>query len=309
MRSQIRHRSGECLGYDEQGRPIFGYGKHGRPVCFSLKRVTHQRCMSEVRCPNGRCKNHGGVHPEGPAHSQYRTGLYAHSLGHSALGRKFRAAAEDTNYLHLQNEMAINAVEIATIMQNISGGFDEKQWVEAVKIAEGMEKIIFGEDFCNLVETFTKKDDETRQLKRWSERFSILMHTGANQAKIFKQAGEAIERRRRLVESEIKRETIAKNSMTTEEVMTLFNHIIQCAIRVFASYPNELRIFAGEVDKVSSEQSARKALGGVGGAAGIVQPRSSLTRKMSPEWREEIENEVIEQTIHSGKVFNRKIAT
>lgn len=299
--------------HGDDGRPIFGWNSNGAPVCFSLlPHTVNQRCMKTSRCKNGRCPQHGGRSLSGVNHGRFRTGLFSQGIKDGSIVAKLIKASEDPTYLELQDEMALNAVEIATVLQNIKQGFDESGWREMLALVESIEKTVFHKDVQNIVD-YMDKVSGYHKLQSQVERMVSLVRSGSSSSKVLKQAGEVVERRRKLVETEMKRKQIESNHMDSQEVMLLFMDVVGIVKRVFSAFPTELRIFGHEVDHLSVKGEARLALQTRTGVSGIIEPRSNLSQSIYEVADASealiIEAEVEETYDRLTKPFKRRIQT
>lgn len=124
------------LGYESNGRPIWGRNADGFPVCFSRKagKPDEDRCMSTVRYRNGRCKKHGGPSLAGIASPRFTHGRRA--VTHKSLSVQvvlaYEASLDDPDQINLQNEIAILDAIIDEEVQLMRLGSSSKQ-IESLK--------------------------------------------------------------------------------------------------------------------------------------------------------------------------------
>lgn len=265
------------LAYDDKNRPIFGYNENNDPVCWSrLPGRTHLRCMSPIRCPNGRCKKHGGKTPSGPAHHSFRTGEWSKYLTKTSAA-DLLAAVTDPDYLALKDEMAMNALETINLVKQFQQGTDQKTWEKIDRLATELEKLLFSQEVGAFLTAMGGEGSSLTRMGNISEELVKLIKQGRDENRIFKEIGEATERRRKLVETETKRMMMEKNNMPADQVLHLFKSMVDLVKRIWAHDPHNLRAFAGELDSLSGLMPSNNvALAGAPGVTGMVAPKSAL---------------------------------
>lgn len=198
------------LGHDDQGRPIWAKGAHGRPVCGAKLRSREGVCQSEFRLPNGRCKasGHGG-RSTGPPIRQDAKPETVRRRHRSLLYQRLKiadradAAREDPDIKsHLENIAAIEALITAEAEGNFSPPGD--LWVMA------------GE----LYDKGIKKQDKAAMV----ELGRILKSGLAANAVIERMVG-LMEQQRRHIDSEAKREAQLQTTMSAREVEFIFEQL------------------------------------------------------------------------------------
>ena len=274
------------VGTDQEGRPIFGYGPHGRPVCFAHR--TGQpglRCGSEHRFPNGRCKMHGGMSPKNPDSVHYKTKLFAQFLKGGAL-EQVLAAARDPDYLNMQAEIALNLQGITQILER---NIDYETFKSCFAKAKELEEFLFSQPFEKTKNSLTsreKSDFPIVKMEKLAEEVSNLLLRGKDQIRYQEELDRALTRRAKLIELDTKRVQFESNHMSAEQVLALFSTVVDSVRKCFKNDIAGLIAFGQEVDKLSGlmQQGGNAALRGRPGVTGMLQPRS--------EFAEEIRNEI-----------------
>lgn len=305
----------EILAYDVGPgggkRPIFGY-KHsepnkGMPVCFSrLPGRSHLRCQSIARCDNGRCNIHGGKSLKGAAHPSFRTGEWSAHLPKN-VGDRLLAAAQDPEYLSLRDELAFNAAHIMGLMEGFNHGTDEGTWDRILAQVELIETLMFCKEVSSMLELHGGPKTNVTKLSYAIEELVKLVRYGRNEKKLYKEIESSMESRRKLVETDLKREQMQANNMPADEVLALFLQVVGVVKKVFKKDVVGLKIFAQEIDSLSSiGLNNTRALGGTPGVAGQIEPKSIVgSAAREPEISDSIFGTQQRQTKPMKLVLNR----
>lgn len=272
-----REPADPIVAYDDNNRPVFGYNDRDVPVCFSkLAGRNHLRCMSPVRCANGRCKKHGGMNPRGPAHQSYRSGKWSSYMTETK-AQDLLDAVQDPEYLSLRDDMAMNSLEMLELTKGFKQGTDGKTWEKIDKLATELEVIIFSEECGNFLKAMGGTGSNLTRLGNIAEELVKLIKSGRDEKRLFKEIGETQERRRRLVETETKRMMMEKNHMPADQALHLFQQFVNVVTKIWAHDHTNLRAFAGELDNLSAIMPSNNVmLQGTPGAMGMIAPKSAL---------------------------------
>lgn len=252
-----RKPTDEILGWDITGvgkrRPIFGYD-NGVAVCNAICPGTQgkRRCKSTIRMNNGRCSTHGGKTPAGPGSTHFRTGKYAQNWGNSDKAQTLIDAVNDPDFLSLRQELALNFVHLDSVLKKFEQGTDTDTWNKIGKIAERLEGVLFTEEMTMLLKSAVAVNPSFSKVGTDMEELVRLIKSGANETKLFREMNEALDVRRKLVETETKRNMLEQNHMPAAQVIFLFSEIVAVVRRVFGKYTIEMRQFAGELNSLQS---------------------------------------------------------
>lgn len=155
---------------------------------------------------NGRCSLHGGKTPGGIASPQFKTGKYSKYLP-SRLLERYQVAAKDSDLLALREDIALIDARISDLLSRVDTGESGALWSEARKAFE---------DFR--VANATKNADKMRTALM---DLDSALERGITDYRAWNEVGQAIEQRRKLVESERKRLVEMQQMITSEQAMSL----------------------------------------------------------------------------------------
>lgn len=245
-----RYRTQQPVAFDEFGVEIFGYNEKGQPVCYADREKG--RCMSRERCTNGRCPKHGGATQKGFNHPQVRAKLFLEKLPPN-FGHLLKQALTDEDYISLRTEIGVNTVQIVRLLESFhsSNGADGQTWKEIKALAERLEKLLFDTGVQTFITKMGGEGHGITQMANIAEQLVLLVKRGANEHKLFKEINEATEYRRRLVETELKREQISRHNIPAEQALQMFKAFTNIVKDIFGKYPIEMRMFAKALDQFS----------------------------------------------------------
>lgn len=159
--------------------------------------------------PNGRCNLHGGKTPRGVALPQTKHGRYSKDLP-ARLGERFEAALGDADLVQLGRDIALIDSRLGEILgeitQDSTGAIFsalQKAWNKYTRAPNPVDKQAAFSDMGMLIEQGA--DDWLK----WQEVYNV------------------IEQRRRLVESEAKRQIQLQQTLTASQAMMLLAAITE----------------------------------------------------------------------------------
>jgi hypothetical protein len=164
--------------------------------------------------PNGRCPLHGGKSLKGPASGTYQGKGYSKYFPSKKLRRIFARSFEDRELMRLRNDLAIVATRLVELIQSLNSGQSGTLWKRLRKKYRELRR-----SRPNTAK-FTKAINEIGE----------LIECGSSNDAIWKEIGQQIELRRRLLDSETKRSLVADQVMTAERVL-MMGDVIATVIR------------------------------------------------------------------------------
>lgn len=201
------------------------------------------KTRSGERCKNrpvkGRdvCRMHGGKTPRGTASPHFRHGRYSKDLP-SHLMERFEQALSDPDLVDLRRELALTDAEMSACLREMEKTPAREVWMHLHEAAAIFRRARSAGDL----------DEMTSSL----ELILGVIEQGIEAEKHWMKIDRLIERRRRLVESETRRELASSQELTYDSVTTLFAALTQ-AVR--DSVPPKL---AEEIRKKFDELTTRQ---------------------------------------------------
>lgn len=207
-------------------------GSRGHRLC----NAKNDTCEGWAVTGSEKCRKHGGATPRGFASANFKHGRHSKALPHRWIAR-YKAAIGDTELLSLKSEIAVLDAMIDERLRLIDDETSAQMWkhVEA-KAAE----------FSTAREA---KDADT--MKTSMEDLLELVFKGAQARQNERDLVVMFESRRRLVESQRKALIEAEQTMTYDQVMTLFTALI-ATVRETVKNPTELATLQTEFARLTS---------------------------------------------------------
>jgi hypothetical protein len=157
------------------------------------------------------CRFHGGRTPIGPASANYKDGRYSRFLP-SRMFAAYRAAGLDPELMSLRQDLALLDARIIDVVKRVDTG-------EAGVIWQAAQAAIVRFD-----REWVKKDGEGMEVALADMR--RLLTQGAADYAAWQEVGSLIEQRRKLVESEQRRLTLAHEVLSRDQAMALLGQVI-----------------------------------------------------------------------------------
>lgn len=188
-----------------------------------------------------RCHLHGGATPRGADHPNFKHGKYSKLLP-DLLAARYDEAQADPQLLEQRAEIALLDVRLTELLGGInSGGKD--LWKDASALY-GVIAVAF------VAGNATRMRDKLSELNE-------VIQSGISSGNAWTEIYEVVEQRRKLVESERKREVEMRQTVSITELLTMFGRIAAVARTCFGHQPDDLSRFIGELTGlISVGQSA-----------------------------------------------------
>jgi hypothetical protein len=156
--------------------------------------------------PNGKCRLHGGLTPAGVASPNFRHGAYSKCVPRG-LKRAYERANADPELLSLRDDLALLEARVVELLKGL-GQAPRRPWAKLVRAFAKVEAAAGGE-----------RDEALAALGR-------LLRGNADAARLYeatwRELREMSQEKARLVLAELRQLTEMGQTMTNEEVLTLF---------------------------------------------------------------------------------------
>lgn len=149
---------------------------------------------------------HGGKTPVGTAASQFKTGRYSKYLPARLAGR-YQESQADTKLLELREEVSLVDSRLADLLSRVDTNEAGYWWKELQRIHREYHEAV-------------KKSDIAAMSKSLAELWHIIQ-SGVSDYAAWNEVYGVLEQRRKLVESERKREVEMHQTITAERAMLL----------------------------------------------------------------------------------------
>ena len=182
--------------------------------CKGKSRQTGLRCRRPARLHSDYCRYHGGNvkgKTLGMRSGQFKHGKYSKLLP-KKLSETYERGLQDPRLLELREEIALIDARLAEITERLGTGESDKTWFDLREVWK---------DFLTAI----KQGNATEQ-NILLPYINKLVTQGASDAAIWAEMSKLVEQRRRLSESEQKRQQVAQQMIAVESVMILMSATI-----------------------------------------------------------------------------------
>jgi len=166
---------------------------------------------------NGRCRIHGGKTPMGPALPQFKGRGYSKALP-KALLENYEASLRDEARIELAHEMGLIDTRLHQIVERLETGEGGALWQRLQQVWKDYQRAKGSEDDAL---------DEVALLAEMGD----LIERGEDDALVWAEITNLIERRRRLAESERKRLADLQQYVTADQALALYRTVLDSVRR------------------------------------------------------------------------------
>lgn len=179
--------------------------------CNATSKRTGKQCGAQALTGNVKCRHHGGKSLAGPAAAAWKDGRHSKVLPKRLLADA-QSSLNDPDKLALNAEIALVDARAADLLRRVDSGESGELWRQLRQTWREYEAARKANDTVGLVQAI-----------------SLLGETitrGHGDAAAWAELGGWIERRRKLVESERKRQIEAQQMIHVEQAVGLMNLLI-----------------------------------------------------------------------------------
>ena len=161
--------------------------------------------------PNGRCRLHGGLQPNGLASPNFKDGRYSKYLP-ARLAGKYLEAQNDPELLNLAGEIGLVEARIAELLEGVDRDAVGRVWAKIRATYDDLDLAMKTGDSNGTIACMVELGKLTR--------------TGNRDYYAWEEIVKLIEQRRKLVDSERKRRVDMQNMITADRAMLLVSAIV-----------------------------------------------------------------------------------
>ena len=174
-----------------------------------------QPCKSPAM-DNGRCRMHGGKHPKGMAHYNYKEGKYSKALP-QRMREAYQDAIDDPQLLEQRAQVAILDARLLDLLSRVDTGESGALW-------QALKERRLEQRAARMVGDIAK---QTAAINAILE----LIDRGHADYRAWSELQSVLEQRKRLIESERKRLVEMQQMVTSQQAMGLISAIIESVRR------------------------------------------------------------------------------
>lgn len=189
---------------------------------------------------NGKCSGHGGKALRGPDHPSYKDGRHSKYLPRNLL-TKYIESQEDDDLYSLRPEISLLDARMASLVEQLTMG-------DGSKLVEDIENVLMYLQGYLLVEEDKREESDLKGVK---DGLVSVLHEAKNERRRWQEIYDVIDNRRKLVESDRKRELEAQKFITEKQAQLLMSVVIS-VIRNNVEDPHVLKRISTELDGISA---------------------------------------------------------
>jgi hypothetical protein len=222
-------------GTSRQNKPM-SVPARNRPTCGA--KTPNGPCRSDVVMANGRCRVHGGATPKGINHPRNKN--YIRTKLPERLAEKYLNAEGDPDLLSLNNEIRLTDIFLQEAISNLDDSPPLALWKSISK------------EWASLKASQRRGDTESS--RRHLDTLDGLIERGYRDSDARAEALDIMDKRRKLVESQSKREIALEQSVPVPQVMMLFSAVGQVVMK-YVDSPAQRAALAAELASVVNIQA------------------------------------------------------
>jgi hypothetical protein len=179
--------------------------------CGSKNKQNGGTCENWVVRGRTRCRIHGGKSLVGTACPHYRSGRYSEYVP-ERLRARYEQAQDDPDLLSLRSEVALVDARLIDLLSRVDSGESGQLWADLKRAHQEFTAAKRGKDVARMQVTLT--------------RVEYLIDSAVQDHQAWAEIGALIEQRRKLTESEAKRQRELQQMLTTEEALAMIRRLI-----------------------------------------------------------------------------------
>ncbi|MEO8483344.1 MAG: HGGxSTG domain-containing protein [Acidobacteriota bacterium] len=162
---------------------------------------------------NGRCKLHGGASLVGPAHPNFRTGRHSKYL-QLQFSERYQQGLNDPRLLGLRDDVALIDVRISELLEAVGETGNTRLWKDARAKFDAFKGAA------------DKGKDGIGAARVMLDALDKVLTDGLSRASTWDELADRLDLRRRLVDSETKRQKDLFEMITTDQAMRIVGQFI-----------------------------------------------------------------------------------
>lgn len=210
-------------------------GRENRPFknqCAGISHTTGERCRRPAMKGRNHCKFHGGTAAISVANPNFKTGKYSKYIPGSML-ESYTTAERDPELLSMKSEIALAEARVIALLARVDTGESGKIWQELKATWR-----IF---------TTTRDDVEKKDALR---ELANLINRGHLDFQTWDAVFTAVEQKRRLQESEMRRRVAMSAMVDINDAMAMIGQILDVIRDELRDYPTPLTRIVNKIHRI-----------------------------------------------------------
>lgn len=189
--------------------------------------------------PNGRCRIHGGKSLVGPASPAWKDGRHSKYLP-TRLAESYRTAVNDAELLALRDDIALIDARLVELIGKIDTGETGEAW----RKAKDTHQMLVSALQLGLAQ----------EANRNLEELGKIIRRGLGDYMAWREIGEMLDRRERLVRSERQKMVQLQQMITSGQALVLMTRIVQL-VKENVSDPDALTAISDGIRRLATVDS------------------------------------------------------
>lgn len=218
-------------------------------ICGKIARKTGKPCRNRPEPGRGYCKYHGGRIPVGVRSPHFVTGKHSKYLPKKILEKYNEAFLLDDPYSN-RDEIALLDARVMMLTQQMQVTDNEEIISSVAAIRLAVDDYIKDND----------KEKDPKVLLKIADEVSEILDNFANERRRWYEIYDVLENRRRLTESEVKRDALAQHQISENQAVVLIAAIVDIMKRHIDDR-NTFNSIAAEISNLASRTTSRITAG------------------------------------------------
>ena len=227
-------------------RPVKNFSKahfhYGKPRCQAWNRNQGRQCLGIAKTGKKVCHKHGGATPGGIGSVHWKTGRYSKYVP-TGLRDRYEAEASDPELLALNDEIALARSRLSSLLEKIDTMPDSgSTWQELNKSFNKFESV---QKILRQLSEGTERDRKLAQASEALNQTRLIIKRGVAEWAAWGEVISLTDQVRKLAESEQKRRVAGEHILDMQDVMSLFDYIVNLINDVVSDSKEKSRLSEG----------------------------------------------------------------
>ena len=203
----------------------------GRAICGG-KKSDNTPCTQHPLKDRERCKFHGGRSPRGVESPHYRGKGWSRDLP-TRLSDRVRAGVENPDLISMREELALVDARMGELLERLTTGESGDAWLEVTRIAARIRKVVDDQPG----NWFDEIDQALGEL-------AACVEAASSDTQVWQDLHQVLEQRRRIADTERKREEFEAESVTRNQWATFITSVQTAILEEVQDHGSRARLAA-----------------------------------------------------------------
>jgi hypothetical protein len=190
----------------------------------ALRKKPGLYCKQYPRPGKTRCDLHGGKSLAGPAHPNWKSGMYSTVLP-AGLAAHYAAARANPALVGLTEQIALVDAKVFELFERLAQGESPDAWREVQALATAQQAAIEAFNAARRVANGIEMAAALARLGDATAQLVTLSTRGVSEARTWNVVTSQLYLRKKLVDSEVKRQRMAHDTLTKDRALALLGYI------------------------------------------------------------------------------------